>query len=85
MRSLVTCPWLPSYSGGHAENALMGIYFKQLQAITPVVLLPSERLPTHSLPPIIDSLWFRILRQVPGREWGGRRRSALFSHSVRVR
>src|SRR5579864_6133922 len=40
--------------------------------ITPLVLLPSDRLPRLGLPPIIDLLWFRILRQVPGRTWGGR-------------
>ena len=37
-----------------------------------MVLLPSERLPTYMLPPIIVLLWFTILRQVPGRTQEGR-------------
>jgi hypothetical protein len=32
-----------------------GYIFQAITAITPVVLLPSERLPTLPLPPIIDS------------------------------
>jgi len=50
-----------------SENALMGIGFLGLAGITPLVLLPSERLPGLGPPPIIVLLWFRILRQVPGR------------------
>jgi hypothetical protein len=38
-----------------------------LPCITPLVLLPSETLLTFSAKPIIDVLWFTILRQVPGR------------------
>src|ERR1700740_1858791 len=45
----------------------MGIEFLGLARITPLVLLPSDRLPGLRPPPIIVLLWFRILRQVPGR------------------
>jgi len=35
----------------------MAIFFKGLEEITPVVLLPSERLPGLMATPIIDLLW----------------------------
>ena len=51
----------------NSQNALMGIELLGLAGITPLVLLPSERLPGLPPPPIIVLLWFKILRQVPGR------------------
>jgi len=43
--------------GSHPENRLIYFEFRRLPCITPVVLLPSERLSVLSATPIIDLLW----------------------------
>ena len=48
----------------------MGLCFKMLAEITPLVLHPSERLPGPDPPPIIDLLW--LMFSVRFRVEGGR-------------
>ncbi len=42
---------------GERKSLLSFLFFKELAEITPVVLLPSERLPGPIGPPIIVLLW----------------------------
>ena len=53
------------------QNVLIYLCLKELGCITPLVLLPSERLSGLEWEPIIVLLWLMILRQVPGRTRAG--------------
>jgi hypothetical protein len=66
------------HRGSESQSALIGIYFNRLPGLLRwfySLLGDCRAIPPR---PIIDLLWITILRQVPGRTWGGR---SLFTRS----
>lgn len=57
VRRVIICSGYYGHLGSHCWNHLICLCFKRLAEITPVVLLPSERLPGPVAPPIIVLLW----------------------------